>query len=141
MRPSTVKPRVNISGFITTLLICFSASTFTQSALAEPTVNISGDRISAERLIHQGREIYTNTKYLCANCHGPNGEGDPTIFTSRLGGKQERYIYQQLKNYADGTRQDNTMQVMADVANRLTLQQWQAVAAYLAQLSGIPPER
>ena len=48
----------------------------------------------------------------CAACHGPNGHaGVPE--TPNLAGQDEDYLSEQLKNFRSGTRQNETMSVIA----------------------------
>jgi cytochrome c553 len=48
----------------------------------------------------------------CAACHGPNGHA-VTPLTPNLAGQDEDYLAQQLKDFRSGTRQDETMSVIA----------------------------
>ena len=48
----------------------------------------------------------------CAACHGPNGHAI-TPLTPNLAGQDEDYLAQQLKDFRSGTRQNETMSVIA----------------------------
>ena len=48
----------------------------------------------------------------CAACHGPNGHA-VVPETPNLAGQDEDYLSEQLKNFRSGTRQNETMSVIA----------------------------
>jgi len=66
----------------------------------------------------------------CAACHGPNGEGKPSL-GPKLTGKSEDELLQALKDYKSG-KKDNAM-MKAPAAN-LTDQDMANLAAYYASL-------
>lgn len=67
----------------------------------------------------------------CAGCHSPNGAGIPSQFP-RLAGQHADYVYAQLVNFQNGTRQNSPQ--MADIAARLSDHEMKAVADYIAGL-------
>ena len=67
----------------------------------------------------------------CAGCHSPNGAGIPSQFP-RLAGQHADYVYAQLVNFQNGTRQNSPQ--MADIASRLSDHEMKAVADYIAGL-------
>jgi len=67
----------------------------------------------------------------CAGCHGPSGSGLPALFP-RIGGQHQDYTIAQLTGFNNGTRNNNPM--MATIAKRLSPEEIQAVADYVAGL-------
>ena len=67
----------------------------------------------------------------CGGCHSPNGAGIPAQYP-RLGGQYAEYVESQLKALRDGTRRNNL--AMAQIAERLSEKEMQAVADYIAGL-------
>jgi cytochrome c553 len=69
----------------------------------------------------------------CGQCHGAAGLGVGTDFP-RLAGQWAVYIEKALRSWKDGTRKNDPMGVMANVANKLTDDQIKSVAAYYESL-------
>lgn len=67
----------------------------------------------------------------CAACHGATGAGIPTQFP-RLGGQHQEYTLAQLMAFRSGARKNS--QPMATIAKRLSDDEMQAVADYVAGL-------
>jgi cytochrome c553 len=68
----------------------------------------------------------------CVGCHQPAGAGH--LIYPRIGGQQALYIKQQLKNFASGERANDPNRFMRVVAQRLSDEEMDAVAAYLSGL-------
>ena len=68
----------------------------------------------------------------CSTCHGEDGAGQPAAGFPRLAGLTAAYMENQLKSFADGTRQS---EVMAPIAKALTGAQSKAAADYYAGLA------
>lgn len=85
--------------------------------------NASGDTLA---IVNTG----TGAAWSCASCHGAQGEGN--LSTPRLAGLQEAYIATQLRNFANGNRQNESMQL---VSRELDEHQITELARYYAQLS------
>jgi cytochrome c553 len=68
----------------------------------------------------------------CVGCHQPGGAGRLTV--PRIGGQHAQYIQQQLKNFASGERANDPNRFMRVVAKRMSAEEIDAVAAYLAGL-------
>lgn len=66
----------------------------------------------------------------CFQCHGMDGKGDPAAGFPRLSGQVYQYLYDSLKDYVSGVRQN---QIMAPIAKALTDQQMRDAAAYYAK--------
>ncbi|HTP60548.1 MAG TPA: c-type cytochrome [Burkholderiales bacterium] len=69
----------------------------------------------------------------CAGCHGPTGAGIPTEFP-RIAGQFQEYTEAQLKAFRSGARANDPASMMRTVAGRLTDQEIQAIADYVAGL-------
>lgn len=67
----------------------------------------------------------------CSTCHGPNNQGVGAKFPG-IAGQHASYIKQQLDAWQKGTRTSDPVQLMEAVAKRLSPEQIEAVAAYLA---------
>jgi cytochrome c553 len=74
-----------------------------------------------------------NGAAACASCHGAGGEGNAAANFPRLAGLPTPYIVSQLKNFAEGARQNP---VMSPQAKGLNAKERDAVAAYYAALPG-----
>lgn len=67
----------------------------------------------------------------CIRCHGPGLEGVGQNFPP-LAGQSAAYIAGQIKAWQDGSRAGDPLGLMHTVASRMTAQQTQAVAAWIA---------
>lgn len=67
----------------------------------------------------------------CSTCHGPNNQGVDANFPG-IAGQHASYIKQQLELWQQGKRTSDPVQLMEAVAKRLSPEQIEAVAAYLA---------
>jgi cytochrome c553 len=68
----------------------------------------------------------------CVGCHQPAGAGH--LSYPRIGGQHAAYLRQQLKSFANGDRSNDANRFMRVVAKRLSEEEIDAVAAYLASL-------
>lgn len=73
----------------------------------------------------------------CVACHGQQAEGVGAVFPA-LVGQPPQYIVEQLNRWQAGTRDNDENGLMRSVAEWMTEGDKQAVAAYLANLSGKP---
>lgn len=92
--------------------------------------------VSKPALLTLGKNIYLegNTKSgvpSCEGCHEENGEGSKRF--PRVAGQHVEYTLEQLRQYASGER-SNGVKVMRTIAERLTPEEAQAVAEYMASL-------
>lgn len=85
-----------------------------------------------ERLATRGHWRDKNLP-ACIQCHGPNGEGVGGDFPM-LAGQHASYIQAQLEAYKNGTRKSDPLALMRTVAEKLSAEDMQAVAAYFAGL-------
>ena len=67
----------------------------------------------------------------CSSCHGPNNQGVDGTFPG-IAGQHASYLKQQLELWQQGQRTSDPVQLMEAIAKRLSPEQIEAVAAYLA---------
>jgi cytochrome c553 len=73
----------------------------------------------------------------CMACHGPSGAGNPGPAYPHLGGQRQDYAARRLQEYRTGTSTEKDpalFNIMAQVANKLTDQEIQALGTYLQGL-------
>jgi len=68
----------------------------------------------------------------CIGCHQPQGAGH--LIYPRIGGQHVQYVTQQLKNFASADRSNDVSRFMRVVAKRMSEEEIDSVAAYLASL-------
>lgn len=75
----------------------------------------------------------------CVNCHGPKGMGNaPSV--PYLAGQYAGYMEYQLKLWKDGTRDNDTANVMSAIASKMTAEDMQAVSEYYARVRPAAPK-
>jgi cytochrome c553 len=67
----------------------------------------------------------------CSACHGEQGEGRPDAGYPRLAGLNCEYLVEQLKAFAEGRRDNETMH---PIAKALVPEERQAIAKFYAEL-------
>jgi len=81
----------------------------------------------------RGRPLY---QHLCRECHGEDGHGSVTL--ARLASQRPDYVAYSLHQFRDEAAGKGGLQrrnpLMADVAKKLTDEQIEALAAYVAQM-------
>lgn len=87
-------------------------------------------------IVEFGKKIYRagiaeKSVPACAACHGATGAGIPTQFP-RIGGQHQEYTIAQLTAFRSGARKNAPQ--MATIAKRMTDDEIQAVADYIAGL-------
>lgn len=93
-----------------------------------------------ESLVKLGREIYRNGNHergiaACMGCHGPAGDGNEPALFPRLAGQHADYIADQLRHFAEGSRQnDGESRAMRGIAERMNENEIKAVASYVEGL-------
>lgn len=115
---------------------------------AAQDVNVAEGR--AETLA-QGERIYLkgagrgpSTVTACVGCHGQSGEGNrdwsavyarpPTVLAPAIGSQHPAYLVSQLQAYRAKTRSNDVGQVMRNIASRMSEDDINAVAQYVATL-------
>jgi cytochrome c553 len=74
----------------------------------------------------------------CVNCHGPSGTGNPPS-VPYLAGQYANYMTHQLQLWKEGVRDNDAMNVMSAIAEKMTEEDMRAVSEYYARVR--PPER
>ncbi|MBM3104066.1 c-type cytochrome [Pseudomonas sp. V1] len=85
---------------------------------------------AAERLYYQGDT--TRGIPACYSCHGPSGVGGGPF--PRLAGQQADYVSAQLLAWQKDERKGDPGNMMAVIAKRLSAEDVQALASYLAEI-------
>lgn len=117
------------------------------TALKTEDVNAVADYFSAQKpaggnagdakLIETGMTFYQEGNSDtgvpgCVGCHMDEGVGNKTY--PRLAGQTSMYIAQQLANFKSGARTNDNGSLMRSVAAKMTEQEMNAVAEYLASI-------
>jgi cytochrome c553 len=101
-----------------------------------PQIKNMVDRASPER----GRAIAVNEPEdvsACADCHGEAGDDPSKSRTPMISGQTAHYIYKQLRDYKDGTRENRRME---EAAQLLSDQQMAELGAWYASQPYAKPE-
>jgi cytochrome c553 len=93
--------------------------------------------VSSPELLDFGKKFYTDGNPdqgvpACAGCHSPDGSG--TSAYPHLAGQYASYVYQQLKRFASGERDNDRGLVMQSLSMRMTEQEMKAVSEYVTSL-------
>lgn len=88
-------------------------------------------------LIEEGRRVFHEGDRergvpACAGCHKPDGSGTPR--SVMIAGQNAAYVAEQLTQFKNDIRTNDRGRLMRTVANRLTLEEIQAVAQYVASM-------
>lgn len=70
----------------------------------------------------------------CAACHGPTGAGNPAAKFPKLAGQHSKYIAIQLRNFRSGARSNDAGAMMRNIASKMTDNEIDSVAEYIAGL-------
>lgn len=95
---------------------------------------------ASETSIEAGQKLYLGGNTMtgvsaCAACHGPRGSGNPAAAYPSISGQSAGYTLQQLKNFKMKTRgADANATIMNDIAARMTDEEMQTIADYVAGL-------
>ncbi|MDN5869934.1 MAG: c-type cytochrome [Nitrococcus sp.] len=73
----------------------------------------------------------------CVTCHGPAGQGIGGPYFPALAGQHASYTVSQIQAWKDGARTSDPINLMKSVAEALTQEQVEAVAAYFASLPAL----
>jgi cytochrome c553 len=70
----------------------------------------------------------------CIACHGPQGNGMPAAGFPAVGGQHPEYTMATLKSFRDGKRANDENGIMRDIVAKMSDEQIEALANYLAGL-------
>ncbi|HYG91518.1 MAG TPA: c-type cytochrome [Azospirillum sp.] len=90
----------------------------------------AGQPADAER-VAKGKDLYDANE--CAACHGPDGK-EPQAEMPAVGGQKREYIALQIREIRDGIRKNGMSESMVPFAQKLSDEQVDLVADYLAQV-------
>jgi len=90
-------------------------------------------------LVSMGQKLYRGGDpdrdvSACIACHGPTGKGNPLAGFPAVGGQHADYIAKSLKDFRAGTRKNDAAHMMRDIASRMSEEQINAVASFIAGL-------
>lgn len=93
--------------------------------------------VNNPELLDFGKKFYTDGNPdqgvpACAGCHSPDGSG--TSAYPHLAGQYSSYVYQQLKRFASGERDNDKGLVMQSLSMRMSEQEMKAVSEYVTSL-------
>ena len=106
------------------LAVFFAGQTAVPAPVGDPGLVAKG-----KKLFDEGNT--TSGVPACSGCHGATGAGSPLY--PRIAAQHVEYTLDQIKQFATGKRK-NDKRLMQTVASRLTEDEIQAVAQYLASL-------
>lgn len=86
-----------------------------------------------------GEQLYRGGDFnkhitACIACHGPRGTGNAQAGFPVLSGQQAPYTVQQMQAFKDHTRRNDLNAIMQDISARMSADDMQAVANYVAGL-------
>jgi cytochrome c553 len=87
--------------------------------------------------IQAGEEVFR--RFMCASCHGREGQ-KPMQGYPYLAAMKRNYVVGQLKDFRDQTRSNRMAPIMANIVKRMTDQEIDLVAEYIAQIERKPKE-
>lgn len=128
--------RVSMLGLTAACALGASAVALAQNQIGIPVREhpvSMGDANSGRMLAIGG--IYGEQRIACVQCHGLDGAGDSSGAFPRLAGQSAWYLYKTLQDYAAGLRPSD---IMRPIAQTLTDQQMQDVAAHYASVENAP---
>jgi cytochrome c553 len=96
---------------------------------------------SAEGSADMGEQLFQ----LCAQCHGPDGRGDPVALAPAIAGMEEWYVKAQLAKFQSGARGTHPDDLAGMRMRPMSLslrgeEQIAVVSAYVASLPRVPVE-
>lgn len=94
---------------------------------------VDESKLALGREIYKGGNLQTGVP-ACQGCHGPTGAGNPGAGYPQLGGQFADYTIKQLKAFKDGTRFNDDRKIMRMALERMTAEELNAVAQYIASL-------
>ena len=105
----------------------FQAQSLSQAATFDEA------KAAAGRELYKGGNLQTGIP-ACQACHGPTGSGTAGIGYPQLGGQYVEYTLAQLKAFKDGTRSNDDKELMRSIVEKLSDEDMDAVANYIASL-------
>ena len=91
------------------------------------------DKAAAGREMYKGGDMQKGIP-ACQACHGPTGAGTAGIGYPQIGGQYAGYTLAQLKAFKDGTRKNDEKMLMRSIVEKMSDEELDAVANYIASL-------
>ena len=99
-----------------------------------PTPAVADDsKVALGQDMYRGGNINSGVP-ACMGCHGPTGAGNPTAGYPSLGGHHAAYTIAQLNAFRTGARDNDPAGMMRNVVARMSNEEIEAVANYIATL-------
>lgn len=100
---------------------------------------LTGPAVADDSKVALGKEVYRGGNMAtgvpaCMGCHGPTGAGNPTAKYPQLAGQHVDYTLKQLKAFRDGARDNDAGKMMRNVVSRMSNEELEAVANYIATM-------
>ncbi len=109
-----------------------NVSAFFASKKHRPTT-ADASKVALGKAIYRGGNSTSNVP-ACMGCHSPNGSGNPAAKFPSLAGQHADYTIKQLKDFRDSARTNDSNNMMHNVANKMKVEEINAVAHYIAQM-------
>ncbi len=93
----------------------------------------SEEKVALGKTVYKGGNLTTQVT-ACAACHGPTGMGNPAANYPRVSGQHAAYVVKQLKDFKKGDRANDSSSIMRSIAKRMSDEEMEAVAEYMAGL-------
>lgn len=91
------------------------------------------DKVAAGQTLYRGGNLLSGVP-ACAACHGATGSGNYLANFPRMSGQNNAYVITQLHKFKDKQRSNDVNAIMRDIATKMTDQEIEAVADYVAGL-------
>jgi len=104
-----------------------------QAQSVKDTAPFDADKAAAGRELYKGGDLQKGIP-ACQACHGPTGAGTAGIGYPQLGGQYTDYTLAQLKAFKAGTRKNDDKMLMRSIVEKLSDDEMEAVANYIASL-------
>ncbi|MDH5424200.1 MAG: cytochrome c4 [Gammaproteobacteria bacterium] len=90
-------------------------------------------QVALGKAIYRGGNISSGVP-ACMGCHSPSGAGNPGAKFPSLKGQHAKYTAKQLRDFRDNNRKNDAGKMMRNVALRMTNEEIEAVAQFIAGL-------
>ncbi len=104
-----------------------------QSQFLKDAASFDADKAAAGRALYKGGDLPKGIP-ACQSCHGPNGSGVAGVGYPQLGGQHASYTLAQLKAFKNGSRSNDDKKLMRDIVAKLSDDDLEALANYIASL-------
>jgi cytochrome c553 len=91
------------------------------------------EKAAAGKKIYEGGDKVKGIS-ACMACHGPSGAGNPGASFPALSGQNSAYIVKALKEFRNGTRDNDLNAMMRDIAAKMSDSDIDVVAEYIGGL-------